>query len=768
MNNIFALMRGTDNKNGLDTLVGALADVVSRHSPASNSDNVRGLTMATESLGGDLQALAGLKDTIKNLDSALANAIADSGVNLNTMGLEGIQEDLSVGPQLSDLSMHAAGVVAAAFANPRGYADAAMRAHSTPNGARAMTVATEGLGGSIVHAQPMAMEAFSEQPMRDMAGWSIVLAATGAKQDEFCEAFFKYILVGAGDMGLTVTLARAQIVNSPNFDQSGDPNDLGRVNLIDAARNPELLEDESTRVYPVLHQDPNHSSRKYLVAGAAADEVTIEQNKFNTAPLAFGEVGLVPVSTPDYLVVPGVMDLTDALGQGGRVKYVLLKVGDDFIRLNTRELNGFGFLPAQEGNSTRQVLNATSRSITVGPKTRNDRGELPVALKPLRDNGLTVRFTISVNGELDLMNTIAYVDGTIRSVNAVVSEDGTEVPTSGGAGAAAVQLLKEAKLVGWYPDIVRTNENLRTLGKLFDTLEERFAYGIPFTSPYSVLAPVGSAQPAKNLETLIAAQRRRMHSHGVTTLLNHMANVEASYEAKRAGLEVAEIGSVGSRLTKAYFKRIFIDAKKTQSVRDNDKALDLAAKITNIIRFHAAEMAVETGYTAALEASTRGSKKLRLLVGTSIQLHQQLMVTGDLRTFGPLFNDPIVVSTLNKKMDGKIIVTFTRESEPNHPDELAFGWCAGLPELVTVVDTRRGGSMRKEATTQGRYLYIPNLPFGFIVEVLNLEEGLIDPSIYRLTVEGGNGSTPAPFPGSGGTGGGTGTDPNADGGTTTP
>lgn len=730
MNNLFALMRGNDDKRGLSTLVGSLATVVSRHTQNA-ANNVRGLTMATESLATDEGALSGLQEMVSNLSGLIAGAVQDAGVNLNTMGTESLQDTAGISAQLGDLSLQAAGMVAAAYANPRAYAEAALAAHSAPAGTVAKFVATEGISGSIPTAPAMGLENFSEQPLRDMAGWSIVLAATGAKQDEFCDAFFKYILVGAGDMGLTVTLARAQIVNNPNHDQSGNPNDLGRVNLIDAARDPSLLDDESTRLYPVVHQDPSHPSRKYLVAGAAADEVEVEQFRFNTAALKFGEVGMVNVSTPDYLVVPGVMELTDALGQGGRIKYVLLKIDGDFIRLPVRELTGFGFLPAPEGANVRQVMNATSRSMTIGPKTLNDRGELPASLEAIRDAGLTVRFSISVSGELDLQTSICYLKGDIRSVNNVVDEAGTAVPTTGGVGAAALALMESAELVGWYPDMVRTNENNRTLGKLFDTLEERWSYGIPLTSPYSVLAPLGSPNAAKNLETLIAAQRRRMHATGLTTILNHFGNVEAAYEARKAGLEVAEIGSIGARITKPYFKRIFIDAKNTQSIRDNDKALDLAAKITNVIRFHAAEMAVESGYTAALESSVRGSKKLKLLVGTSIPLHQQLMVTGDLRTFGPMFDEPIVVSTLNKKMDGKIIVTFTRESEPNHPDELAFGWCAGLPELVTVVDTRRGGSNRKEASTQGRYLYIPNLPFGFIVEVENLKDGLIDPSIYR-------------------------------------
>lgn len=772
MDNIFSLVRGNGRASGLDSLVSTLQGEMTRALASPNQEASRAITMAVESLASDQSAAAALGSEMGRLQDLIGSAISNAAdVNLNVMGLEGLQ-DAAVGAHaartLSDVQLNAASYIAAAFANPVGFAEAALRPHATPAGHTPLKVTCEGIAGTVSHSRPMGLESFSEQPLRQMMGWSIIMAATGAKQDDFCEAFFPYVLVGAGDMGLTLSLSRAMIVGTPNHDQSGNPNDLSRVNLIDAARNPSLLEDESTRLFPVLHQDPSHPSRRYIVAGAAGRDVTVEQNTFQTAPLAFGEVGLISICTPDYLVVPGVMELTDAIGQGTRIEYVTIKVGDDFINIRTRELNTFGFLPAPEGAEERQVINATTKSATLSPTTRNDRGQLPAALQLLRDNNLTVRFGLSVNGELNLQHSVCDVSGRIRGVYAVIDADGNDVDTTSGVGAQVLALMESAQAVGWYPFGVRTNENLRTLGKLFDTLEERFAYGIPLTSPFSVLAPVGSSQPAKNLETLIAAQRRRMNAAGVTTLLNHLSNVEAHEAARRAGLDVSEIGSVGARLTKPYFRRLFIDATTIQSLRENDRALDLAAKITNLIRFHAAEMAVETGYTAALEASTRGSKELRLLVGTSIRLHQQLMVTGDLRTFGPMFNNPKVVSTLNEKMDGKIVVTFTRDSEPGVPDELGFGWCAGLPELVTVVDTRRGGSMRKEATTQGRYLHIPNLPFGFIIEVEKLEEALRDESAYRVEEVGqADGTDPDPFPGSGsGSGNGSGTDTG--GGTVTP
>lgn len=767
---LFTLMRGQGRQSGLDALVSQLNSELGRQTGSLSPDIASGVVMATESLAGDQARCELVAGEVSRLQDVIASAVSGiESVNLNTMGIESLSGGVAVGGEaqsnrLSDLSLTAAGYLAAAFASPVAYAEKALSRHEGFGaGVKELQVVSHGSAGSIRHEQAMGLEAFSEQPLRQMMGWSIVMAATGAKQDPFTEAFFPYVLVGAGDMGLTLSLARAMIVRAPNHKNDGAPNDLDRVNLIDAARNPELLESESTRLYPVVHQDPAHASRKFIVAGAATRSVEVEGNTFETAPIKFGEVGLINVSTPDYLVVPGVMELTDAVGQGAKVEYVVLKIGDDLINLRTRELNGFGFLPAPEGQEERQVLNATSKSITLTPATKNDRGQLPDALALLRDNKLTVRLGITVSGEINLQHSAAYVSGAIRGIYDVIDEDGNAVNTaSGSVGGQILDLLATAELVGWYPFAVRTNENMRTLGKLFDTMEERFAYGIPLTDPFSVLAPIGSNQPAKNLETLVAAQRRRMNAAGVTTLLNHFEVVESHVAAKRAGLKVAEIGSVGARLTHPFFKRLRFDANQIQSLRENDKALDLAAKITNLIRYWAAQMAVETGYTAALESSTRGSKQVRLLVGTSIPLHQQLMVNGDLRTFGPMFADPIVVSTLNKKMDNKIIVTFTRDSEPGRADELGFGFCAGMPELVTVVDTRRGGSMRKEAMTQGRYLHIPNLPFGFIIEVENLEEALRDKSVYLIEEVGrGDDDTTdqSPFPGGGNTpGNGSGTD----------
>ena len=757
--NLFTLMRGAGRQSGLDALVSDLNNTLGRASNKPSDEAFEGLTMATESLSGDTVKRETTFGEINRLQDLIASTLAGvESVNLNTMGMESLVQSVDgksepVSNALSPLSLSSAGYMAAAFANPVAYAEKALAQHdSFGAGVKVLHVANGGMGGTVRHEKAMALEAFSEQPTRQMMGWSIVMAATGAKQDPFTEAFFPYVMVGAGDMGLTLTLARSMIVRSPNHKNDGAINDLDRVNLIDAARNPELLESESTRLYPVVHQDPAHASRKFLVPGAATRTVEIEGNTFETAPIKFGEVGLINISTPDYLVVPGVMELTDAIGQGAKIEYVVLKVGNDLINLRTRELNGFGFLPAAEGQEERQVINATTKSLILDANTKNDRGQVPAALALLQTNKLTVRLGITIAGEINLQHSGAFLQGSLRSVYSIIDEDGNDVSTAPGSiGAQVLELLGDATLEGWYPFAARTNENMRTLGKLFETLEERFAYGIPTTDPFSVVAPIGSNRPAQNLETLVAAQRRRMNAAGVTTLLNHMEHCETHVAAKRAGLSVAEIGSVGARLTHPWFKRIGFDAKGIQSLRENDKALDLAAKITNLIRYWAAQMAVETGYTAALEASTRGSKQVRLLVGTSIPLHQQLLVEGDLRTFGPMFKDPIVVSTLNKKMDGKIVVTFTRDSEPGVPDELGFGFCAGLPELVTVVETRRGGSNRKEATTQGRYLHIPNLPFGFVIEVDNLEDALRDKSVYEFQEvnQGGNTPDPAPFPGGG-------------------
>lgn len=761
--NVFNLTGGVATP--LDTLVSSLnKSFTLRSAELKDSAGLRGLTMAVESLGDSERA--GLSSTIGNLNAMVLESFEEVSGNLNLSALGDAENGTTVGMQagLNRNQLNAATAVAMAASDPAAYARAASNT-ATLQGANGVAMASEGIGGSLSHYSEtvMAQEAFSEQPLRQMMGWSVTLAASAARQDPFAEAWFPTIVLTPADAGLTLTVARSMIIRSSVHALEGAPNNFDRVNLIDAARNPEILEDESTRVFPVVPQDVNSPGRAKFVVGITPTNIKVEGFDVATAPLAFGEVGLINISTPSHMAQQGVMDITDAIGQGGRIDKLYMKLGDDFISFNVRNLATSGFLAAQEGEAPRQVLSFENRDLSLHAGTKTMDGAV-ISIPEIAANNLTVRFGVSVTGSLDLQTTVCRVNGELIGITAILNEEGEEISLTEGLGkTVADQFAAEASLVGWYPFAVRTNENKRQLGKLLDVLEQRYCYGIPLTAPISVPAPVGSAKPAQNLEALISAQRRRCSNAAITTLLNHAGNLADYMAGKRRSGSVPQLGSVGRLVVHPFHEKRVIDAAAAvQTLRDNDKALDIAALLTNTIKDLAANMLIESAYPAALEASLTGSKAVKLLVGTDIKIGQHLQVQGDLRTFGPMFRDPIVVTTLNKKMDNKILLTLTRESESNVPDILQFGWHAFMPELVSVVQVTRNGNTRAEATVQSRYLHICNLPIIAEIEVLNLSEALSNKSALKVDLTTPDGGAGTGFPD--GTDGGT-TGDGTDGGT---
>lgn len=760
--NVFNLAGGVATP--LDTLVASLnTSFTNRKSEFAQKDQVRGLVMAVESMGETERA--SLTATFGNLKAMVVESFSEVSNELN-LGHIGDKKEDEHGTQITDETgglnqnqLNAAAAVAMAYADPVGYAAKATDT-ATLAGTTGVAMASEGVGGQLQHYSQtvMAQEAFSEQPLRQMMGWSVTLAAANARQDAFAEAWFPTVVLTPADAGLTLTIARSMIVQTPIHELNGAPNNFNRVNLIDAARNPELLEDESTRIIPVVPQDTNSPIRKFLVPGYASWNVDIDGFKVPTAPLAFGEVGLINISTPSHMAQAGVMELTDAVGQGARLDFLVLEVAGEFVKVNVRNMATSGFLPAQEGEAPRQVLSFEARDLPLHAGTKTIAGAA-IDIPEIAANDLTVRYGVAVTGSLDLQTSVCRVSGETLGITAILNSEGEEISLEDGVGKViADKFAADVKLVGWFPFAVRTNENRRQLGKLLDVLEQRYCYGIPLTAPISVPAPVGSSKPAQNLEALISAQRRRCSNAAITTLLNHAGLLADFMAGQRRKGTMPQLGSIGRLVVHPFYEKRVIDAAAAvMTLRDNDKATDIAALLTNTIKDLATDMLIQSAYPAALEASLTGSKSVKLLVGTDIKIGQHLQVQGDLRTFGPMFSNMTVVTTLNKKMDNKILLTLTRESESNVPDVLQFGWHAFMPELVSVVQVSRNGNTRQEATVQSRYLHICNLPILAEIEVVNLSKALYNKAALRvdLTQDGD-----ADFPG--GTGGGTAPDSGTD------
>jgi hypothetical protein len=149
----------------------------------------------------------------------------------------------------------------------------------------------------------------------------------------------------------------------------------------------------------------------------------------------------------------------------------------------------------------------------------------------------------------------------------------------------------------------------------------------------------------------------------------------------------------------------------------------------------------QSRYQAALDAYTGDpSQRPILIVGTDQILSRHLMVAGDTRTFGTVFDSHRLVVSQDERMYGKVVLTFAR-SDVSGPDPLSFGTHAWIPELTSSVMVNRNGATIKEAMVQPRTLHVNNLPVMAVLTFTNLDVVLSETVVFsEQQVNGGTGT----------------------------
>lgn len=730
----------------LDAVVAGLTGNLKRNAGQYKDERLGKALMALESMSeGDQQFAYNQSQTLQNMIIESFDELKEQGISLNLApdgASEGQANDAAAVASgttagLNESQLQAATIVAMSASDPSSYALAATNTAVPAALGTAIDPLSTGVAGDLDHRNlVMTQESFGEQPLREMLSWSILFNAASARQDAFAEAFYRTVVITPNEAGISLTVARSMVVGTPFHKLDGRPNDLDRRNLIEAARHPEILEDESTRIYPVVAEDGSVDQFFVNPTQVAPKTIVQEQFELRTAPLKFGKVGLINISTPQFLRETGIMDLTDAISGGARLDNLYLQVGDDVLKYAVKGLATAGFIKSVEGSSRKLNIFFETEDLVITAETvAIDGSETALAslLKNPDGTSLTARVGVTVSGTLDTQTSELSLNASYEGLTSLLDENGLEIGTRDNLGKRILEALADGKALGYDIYAVRTNENRRQRGLLLDQLEERFVYAIPLTAPISVPSPVGSSRPAQHLEALIAAQRLRCSNDAVTSLLNHAGALREYMAGTRRRGAVPTIGSAGRLMVSPFYDYLEIDALKVvQSLNDKDRAQDIASLLVNAIKDMGVRMMIGSAYPAALAATLTGSKTPRLIVGTDNLIAQHLMVQGDLRTFGVIFKDPVLVATLNEKMDGRIIIALTRDAASNVPDPLQFGWHAWIPELVSIVQVSRYGNTTNEAQVQSRYLHINNLPILGEIVVKNLSEALVTRLPYAV------------------------------------
>lgn len=685
----------------------------------------------------DAMSAATLNNSFQNVQAVLKRELSGIKGLARSFGLESdadaTAEERVEAEKRLDTAIEAGAMAAMAAGAPEAYARQAY--FGQPQSEAGVTVVDTMAGeapAGMDYRGNVAMEAFNDKELREHLPFSILFNIFASRQDDFSEMFFPTTVVPPDQAGLDVTVARMQVFNEVRHAASGNKVDFGKRNLIDAAVDHTILADEHTRLVPVVQQDGSSTAKFVDAAVLAPFSVQVGQYAVPTSALKIDEeIDLIGISQYQPLLGAGVIDHSDDVDARVALDDLFLVLGaSKAIKFPVNRLARSAFNKTVEGNSRATGLQFTSADLVIDKDTKAADGTTIAGLSAIASGEYTVRLGLNVSGELNVEYGNVKVWAASVSVASIQDANGNTVPTSGGAGATIVAALAGLKVAGYTLRANRTNANRRTRGHLLDTVYETQRYTIPLGSPLSITSPVTTdgGRDAADQKALIAAARMRNSNNAVTAIFAIADQLrEATKGPKLPVGHVSGVGGLGRFLVDAFFEEHELDlVQSINSIKSQDRALDISATLVNAVRDIAYRMYQSTKIQPAIDAmtGTAGEAPI-LLVGTDQVLIRHLLVNGDSRTFGTVFDKAVVKASTDRRMYGKIVISMSRAGAEG-PDPLTFGTHGWMSELIATMPVSRNGQVSKEATVQPRTLHINNMPVLAIINVKGLAKVLVD------------------------------------------
>jgi hypothetical protein len=634
-----------------------------------------------------------------------------------------------------DIALDAGAMAAMAAGSPEDYARACY--HGQAVGEAGVTV-VDTMGGDAApvgmdYRGTVAMEAFNEKELREHLPFSILFNIFASRQDDFSEMFFPTTVVPPDQAGMDVTVARMQVFNEVRHQANGNRVEFGKKNLIDAAVDHTILADEHTRLVPVVLPDNTNADKFVAAAAVAPFNVKVGNYDVPTAPLKLDlEIGLIGISQYQPLLGAGIIDHSDDVDTRVSLEnlYLTASANGKGVSFPVSRLARSAFNKSVEGNGREMNLQFANTDLVIDKDTRAVDGTTITAFAAIASGSYTVRLGVNVSGTLNVEFGNVKVWAAGVTVASIQDENGNSIPTGSGAGAGIVSDLANLKIIGYTLRANRTNANMRTRGHLLDTVYETARYSIPLGSPISITSPVTSdgGRDAANQKALIAAVRMRNSNNAVTAIFAIADQLRETTKGPRlpAG-QVSGVGGMGRFLIDAFFEEHTLDLPTSiNSIKSQDRPADISATLVSAIRDIAYRMYQSTKIQPAIDALTGSAGEAPiLLVGTDQVLIRHLLVNGDSRTFGTVFDKAVVKASTDRRMYGKIVISLSA-ANADGPNPLTFGTHGWMSELIGMMPVSRNGQVSREATVQPRTLHINNMPALAIITVQGLSKVLVD------------------------------------------
>ena len=589
-------------------------------------------------------------------------------------------------------------------------------------------------GGDAVPGRHPALESYDEKPTASTIVYNIAYNIQAARQDDFAEAFFPTIVVPPDQNGYNVSVRIASVMDDLRRQTSGALDTFNKRNLLGAAIDPSILSTDVTEIVPVYRDE---SAINFVDAALIAPtDTVVNGDSFKTSPLAMGKnFSLLGISQTDALLETGLLDASDSIDTALKLKNIYVKVSGvvggqnvtEVVRFKVIDLDSATFTPVQQGQYRGMQLTFDNSSLLVNKDTKTASGAASQILAPIVSAQAELRLNAQVFGKVNLELGNTQINAGELLVVQVNDANGVALNTATGVGKTFADIFVGAQVVGYDLSARRTNLNKRQRGQLIDISYFNQIFTVPLLSPITAMRPLTQADnnDTSDLATLVSTTRILASNAGVKKLLDTATALKSFVSANDPISSLPQAFGPGRYLlAKAFFEESELDvAASVDSLTSTDRAEDVRSLLINKIRDMMYRAYAQTGYQIGADALAGGRATApTVIIGTDPVIAQWLLVHGDFRSLGTMFETKLV-TTYNKEMTGKIVMSFGRfdGSSEGTSNPLHFGNMAYKPEIVTVLPLHRNGGNSRELTVSPSFLHVVNLPVLGVINVKNLD-----------------------------------------------
>lgn len=690
--------------------------------------------------GGQVEQLIGQLRTATQIDSLASPATAGQMLSLESISVHERQNLESTFSQLSaalesignntlnikyNNAQLEAGVIAGMLAgSPEKFLQRGTQAVATEG---QVLVGMPNMGNTLGE-RSYALEAYDERANKNAAIFSVAWNLQAALQMEFGETLFPTLTLPADNVGLGVEVPLIAVYSGAEHKVTGSFESFRQKNLLRAAADHTVLHKEATRITPVYRaQAADMFVDQALVAAAP---VVLDEETILTAPLAFGKkISLLGISQTESLLALGLMNQTDSIDPAASMSTAYFKFGADILRFNTLNLPSANFVYTPQQLNRLMTMNFTTTSIVLNKNSKAFNGAALVDLAAIVTNDLTVRLELHISGSINLQTSETTVFANGATIHSVTDATGATLAPTHALVIALKAEIDAGIALGWEPLAYRSNQNRRQRGQLLDTLKYTQLYNVPLRAPIAIHRPVNSdgTQDAADVHALVVATRFWTANEAVTALLQAdtmLGEYAGAMDLTGEGPEVLGVGRYFVR--PQYLHDTLVVSDSTDSRSSHERAADIQAVLVSRIRDMAYNLYRNSEYKPASDALSGGQAGAPVvIIATDPVLARYINVEGELRTLGGGF-DFRIVDTIDKRMKGKIFVTFGVFDENRNVavNPLNFGNMIWAPELVLTINQSRDNTISRETVVQPRYLFIVNCPILGRIDVSGIPDAL--------------------------------------------